>query len=295
MEPDRLAAIAGRLRGKAAGRSLPFFIQRFFEELCNQRNGAVADEIVSADYVSHGPQASPAEGPDGVRVRIAVYQNAPEGHWDVQEILSAGEDRVVVRWIGRGTHTGELMGARATGASIACDATTIFRIADGKIAEEWTVWDALGLLQQGGAVPCPPEPIWVLDRRSAIEHLRTSWHSRREAQAAPARSPASLWSAQARKEPGERPAPRTKKVRVRPARPLGVEGRSGVCRQTSYRDPAAQTGAGAGPHDRSGPWVLRRRHGRTNPARENRFMSGAGSSAWLVLPSAITAPIRRAI
>jgi len=211
VEPDRLAAIAGRLRGKAAGRSLPFFIQRFFEELCNQRNGAVADEIVSADYVSHGPQASPAEGPDGVRARIAVYQNAPEGHWDVQEILSAGEDRVVVRWIGRGTHTGELMGAPATGASIACDATTIFRIADGKIAEEWTVWDALGLLQQGGAVPCPPEPIWVLDRRSAIEHLRTSWHSRREAQAVPARSPASLWSAQARKEPGERPTPARRK------------------------------------------------------------------------------------
>jgi hypothetical protein len=26
-------------------------------------------------------------------------------------------------------------------------------MADGKIAEEWTVWDALGLLQQVGAVP----------------------------------------------------------------------------------------------------------------------------------------------
>jgi steroid delta-isomerase-like uncharacterized protein len=129
--------------------------QRFFEELCNQRNGAVADEIVSADYVSHGPQAPPAEGPDGVRARIAVYQDALEGYWDVQEILSAGQDRVVVRWTGRGTHTGELMGVPATGASIACDALTIFRIADGKIAEEWTVWDALGLLQQVGAVPVP--------------------------------------------------------------------------------------------------------------------------------------------
>jgi steroid delta-isomerase-like uncharacterized protein len=129
--------------------------RRFFEELCNQRNGAVADEIVSADYVSHGPQAPPAEGPDGVRARIAVYQDALDGYWDVQEVLSAGEDRVVVRWIGRGTHTGELMGIPATGATIACDATTIFRITGGKIAEEWTVWDALGLLQQVGAVPVP--------------------------------------------------------------------------------------------------------------------------------------------
>jgi steroid delta-isomerase-like uncharacterized protein len=129
--------------------------RRFFEELCNQRNGAVADEIVSVDYVSHGPQAPPAEGPDGVRARIAVYQDALEGYWDLQEVLSAGEDRVVVRWIGRGTHSGELMGIPATGATIACDATTIFRVTDGKIAEEWTVWDALGLLQQVGAVPLP--------------------------------------------------------------------------------------------------------------------------------------------
>ena len=28
-------------------------------------------------------------------------------------------------------------------------------IVDGKIAEEWTVWDALGLLQQVGAAPVP--------------------------------------------------------------------------------------------------------------------------------------------
>ena len=129
--------------------------RRFFEELCNQRNGAVADEIVSADYVSHGPQAPPAEGPEGVRARIAIYQDALDGYWELQEVLSAGEDRVVVRWIGRGTHTGELMGIPATGATIACDATTIFRITGGKIAEEWTVWDALGLLQQVGAVPVP--------------------------------------------------------------------------------------------------------------------------------------------
>jgi len=60
----------------------------------------------------------------------------------------------VARWIGTGTHVGELMGLDATGKPIAVDAISIFRIADGKITEEWTVWDALGL-QQAGAVPAP--------------------------------------------------------------------------------------------------------------------------------------------
>jgi steroid delta-isomerase-like uncharacterized protein len=128
--------------------------RRFFEELCNGRDDSVAAEIIAADYVAHGPQAPPAEGPEGVKARISVYQDALDGYWDVQDIHSAG-DRVVVRWIGRGTHTGELMGVPATGATVAVDAITILRIASDKIAEEWTVWDALGLLQQVGAVPAP--------------------------------------------------------------------------------------------------------------------------------------------
>ena len=130
-------------------------VSRFFEEFCNGRRAEVADEIIAEDYVAHGPQSPPAEGPDGVRARVGVYQDAVDGHWDVQELMSTGDDRVVARWIGRGTHRGELMGLEPTGKPIEVEAISVFRIADGKIAEEWTVWDALGLLQQVGAVPVP--------------------------------------------------------------------------------------------------------------------------------------------
>jgi steroid delta-isomerase-like uncharacterized protein len=129
-------------------------VRRFFEEFCNDRRAEVADEIVAQDFVSYGPQAPPAVGPDGVKERVGLYQDAVDGHWEIQEIFSAG-DRVVTRWIGSGTHQGELMGVAPTGAGIAVDAISVFRIEDGKIAEEWTVWDALGLLQQVGAVPAP--------------------------------------------------------------------------------------------------------------------------------------------
>jgi steroid delta-isomerase-like uncharacterized protein len=129
-------------------------VRRFFEEFCNGRRAEVAEEIVAADYVSHGPQAPPARGPDEVNARVRLYQESVDGHWDVQELFSAG-DRVVARWVGSGRHVGELMGIPPTGKPIAVEALSVFRIADGKIAEEWTVWDALGLLQQIGAVPAP--------------------------------------------------------------------------------------------------------------------------------------------
>jgi steroid delta-isomerase-like uncharacterized protein len=129
-------------------------VRRFFEEFCNDRRAEVADQVIAADYVSHGPQAPPAEGPDGVRERVGLYQESVDGHWEVQELISVG-DRVVARWVGTGTHRGELMGIQATGKPISVEAISVFRIANAKIAEEWTVWDALGLLQQVGAVPAP--------------------------------------------------------------------------------------------------------------------------------------------
>ena len=74
--------------------------------------------------------------------------------WTIEEMTSAG-DRVIVRWTGSGRHVGDLMGVPPTDRPISVDAISIMRIADGRIAEEWTVWDALGLLQQIGAVPVP--------------------------------------------------------------------------------------------------------------------------------------------
>jgi steroid delta-isomerase-like uncharacterized protein len=126
--------------------------RRYFEELCNQRRSEVADEIIAEDFVSHTPNTPTASGPDGVREVVAVYQDALEGHWDVQEMFS-DDDHVITRWVGRGTHVGEINGIPPTGKTVAVDAISVFRIADGKIAEDWTVWDTLGMLQQIGAVP----------------------------------------------------------------------------------------------------------------------------------------------
>jgi steroid delta-isomerase-like uncharacterized protein len=139
-------------QGAAVSTENETLVRRFFDEFCNQRRGEVIGELIADDYISHGPQAPPAEGPDGVRERVGLYQEAVDGHWNVEEIFSGG-DRVVARWTGTGTHRGELMGVEPTGAAIAIDAISVFRISNGRIAEEWTVWDALGLLQQVGAVP----------------------------------------------------------------------------------------------------------------------------------------------
>ncbi len=63
----------------------------------------------------------------------------------------------VLRWSWRGTHTGDLMGIPATGKRVSTTGIAIFRVEGGRIVENRTEFDALGLLQQLGAVPGPAQ------------------------------------------------------------------------------------------------------------------------------------------
>lgn len=124
-------------------------VRRFYEEMNNDRKNELASELFTDDHRMHDPQVPTADGPQGMVGTVSVYQEAVEGHWDIQEMFSAG-DRVVVRWVGSGRHVGELNGIPATGKPIQVDAITIHRMSGGRIAETWEVWDTLGMLQQIG-------------------------------------------------------------------------------------------------------------------------------------------------
>jgi predicted ester cyclase len=73
---------------------------------------------------------------------------------EIHDQLAEG-DKVVTRVTGLGTHTGELLGIPATGKEVQMTGVAIHRIAEGKLAEHWALIDALGLLQQLGAIPAP--------------------------------------------------------------------------------------------------------------------------------------------
>jgi predicted ester cyclase len=63
----------------------------------------------------------------------------------------------VSRLVVRGTHQGDFQGIAPTGKQVTIPAIRIYRVADGKMAELWVEFDALGLLQQLGAVPTPAQ------------------------------------------------------------------------------------------------------------------------------------------
>jgi steroid delta-isomerase-like uncharacterized protein len=129
--------------------------RRAIEEVYGNRNPDAADEIYAPDFVDQDP-ATPEEmrrGPDGVKQQAAMYGGAfPDIQMTVEEQVAEG-DKVVTRWSARGTHQGELMGVPASGNQVTLTGITIARVADGKIQEEWSNWDGLGMMQQIGAMP----------------------------------------------------------------------------------------------------------------------------------------------
>jgi steroid delta-isomerase-like uncharacterized protein len=114
----------------------------------------VVDETVSTDFVGHDPAIpEPIRGPQGAKENFKQYSDAFDGaHIKVIEQIAEG-DTVATRWEGRGTHTAEIMGIPATGKEIVVTGLSITKIRDGKIVEDHTVWDTLGMLQQIGAIP----------------------------------------------------------------------------------------------------------------------------------------------
>lgn len=63
------------------------------------------------------------------------------------------DDRVVARLTLSGTHGGAFMGVPPTDREFSVPAIAIHRFRKGQLAEEWVVYDALGVLRQLGVVP----------------------------------------------------------------------------------------------------------------------------------------------
>jgi len=127
-------------------------VRRFYEEMNNDRKLDLAPDLFTADHKFHDPQIPAGDGPQGVADTVKVYQDSVDGHWQIEELFST-DDKVIARWTGSGTHVGEINGIPPTGEKISVDAIAIHRMAGGKIAETWEVWDTLGFLQQLGVVP----------------------------------------------------------------------------------------------------------------------------------------------
>jgi steroid delta-isomerase-like uncharacterized protein len=128
-------------------------MRNYIEEAWNKGNLDFIDKNFSSDFVGHGTFHGQPTNRDGVKSVISTIRNAiPDLNITIEDMLAEGTT-VASRWVTKGTHKGDLMGAKPTGNKISVSETAVFRVKDGKVVEAWANRDDLGFLQQIGLIP----------------------------------------------------------------------------------------------------------------------------------------------
>ncbi|MBI3662614.1 MAG: ester cyclase [Acidobacteria bacterium] len=160
LPPDGVAGEGQLQKNKALA-------QRVFDDILNKDKYELFTEMYAKDFVKHvdrrdytlEQEIMAAKG-----MRIAVSDPIM-----TVDLMTAEGDKVAILYTGRGTNDGPFNGMPATGRKLVISGTTIYRFANGKIAEEWTTYNDLEILRQLGYFPGPAEKNKAVARRVFTE------------------------------------------------------------------------------------------------------------------------------
>ena len=126
-------------------------VQRFMDECWNRGNLNTVMELVANDCRYHDPVfPSLTSGAENIKNHI---QNCRNGFPDLMVTIDdtiAERDEVVIHWTTTGTHKGQFLGMPPTNKKATVTGTSINRIEGSKIAEMWTDWNLMSLMEQLG-------------------------------------------------------------------------------------------------------------------------------------------------
>jgi len=117
----------------------------------NRGDVAAADEVFTADCVIHinggnAPDLNVAAFKEMINGFIVAF---PDLQFTIEDQLIDG-DKVAMRWVATGTHTGPLGDIPPTGKQAIITGLALDHITDGQVSERWEQWDQSSLLHQLG-------------------------------------------------------------------------------------------------------------------------------------------------
>ena len=122
--------------------------RRAFSEVLSAGNFEKAAELYAPDFVNHGLHRNATLAEDQAAAR-GWKQAFPDLSYRLEMVIAEG-DKVAVLWVGSGTNTGTGNGLPATGRKVELRGATIWRIADGRIHDEWSEFDGSRIAVQLG-------------------------------------------------------------------------------------------------------------------------------------------------
>ena len=143
-------------------------VRRWVEEGWNRFDLSAADRCFSESFVGHDPYQMEILGRQGARDFLTAIHGAFSGLEIRIEDMVAEGDRVAARFTVTGTHRATFLGREATGARVAFQALTLWRVEAGQFTDLWQSWDALGLAAQlDGKCPYGFEQLTAFSRHDS--------------------------------------------------------------------------------------------------------------------------------
>ena len=128
-------------------------VLRFIEEIWNDGDLAAADEIIDANIVLSTRRGAEQVGRTAYKQFITRLRTSfPDVQDSIEEMIAEG-DKVMVRWLWKGTHRGPYAGIEATGKHVEIGGITILKIREGKIVEDFVLVDLMDFMEQVGVQP----------------------------------------------------------------------------------------------------------------------------------------------
>ncbi|MCP3383341.1 ester cyclase [Bradyrhizobium sp. CCGUVB4N] len=135
-----------------ARREAQILAARRYDSFWNTGEEQFATDALAPDFMDRTLPPGRAQGVAGPLAASKFVRTAiPDLTCEIEQMIVAG-DRVVTHLHFRGHFTGRFREAQGNGEAIDFIATDIYRIANGRIAENWHLEDNLTLLQQLGLV-----------------------------------------------------------------------------------------------------------------------------------------------
>jgi steroid delta-isomerase-like uncharacterized protein len=133
------------------------FVKHAFEEL-NKGNVEILNELGASEYLLYSPSTNPKpmSREETVVFGKILFKAFPNLNWRIEKVFVDGDTAII--WnVYTGTHLGEFAGIPATGNRVEGSSILLWRLKDGKVAEEREEADTLGLMQQLGMELKPKE------------------------------------------------------------------------------------------------------------------------------------------
>jgi steroid delta-isomerase-like uncharacterized protein len=118
--------------------------------MLNTHDPDLVDRFVAEQYINHNTVV--ADGREANRqFWTAFFRGLPDVTATMEDLVISG-DRVVGRFIYRGTHTGDFLGIPASGNPVEMRSIDIWRVADGMFVEHWDELNLMEVFQQVGVL-----------------------------------------------------------------------------------------------------------------------------------------------